>query len=376
MNQAKIFHIRSSYFYGGPERQITYLTKSLAAKGIDSIVATFAPINDPGRNRYFTKLTELGLPAYRIDISGSFDFSPVKALTEYVRDHQFNLLVGHDYRADYFILQLAKRLRLPSLSFSRGWTQNTVKVRLYEWLDLRFLRSMDGVVAVSPAKYDELIRRGIDEERLIYIPNSILVDEIRPRQNIIRDRFGIPREAFLIGTAGRLSIEKNQEMLIRAAIMVLDKSPSTDIRFLLAGEGPRRDYLAGLIPEKYKDRFILAGWIEDNEAFYADIDLFVLTSRMEGFPNVLLEAGKYGRPVVSTPAGGTTEIIEDGRSGRLVPFDDSASLAVTILSIHGDENLRGQLGQGLSRITREKFDARVNAVKFLEFADRIRERHE
>jgi glycosyltransferase involved in cell wall biosynthesis len=376
MSAAKLFHIRSSYFYGGPERQITYLTRSLADRGIESAVATFAPKNDPDRNKYFSKLKELDFPSFRIDIAGSFDSSPTEKMGSIIRDNDYNLLVGHDYRADYFVLQLSKKLRLPAISFSRGWTRNTFKVRFYEWLDRRFLKKMDGVVAVSRAKFEELTRRGISADRMIYIPNSILTDNVVPRSNIIRDKFNIPHDAFLIGTAGRLSIEKNQEMLIKAAITLLENDKIGTMRFILAGEGPLREKLAGLIPDKFKDKIIPAGWIEDNESFYADIDLFVLTSQMEGFPNVLLEAGKYSLPAISTPAGGAVEIIDDGQTGRLIPFGDSGALVEAIASIYGDSSLRREMGDALGRITREKFDARINAGRFLEFADRIRERYE
>ena len=375
MNQPKLFHIRSSYFYGGPERQITYLTRSLTDRGIESMVATFVVTKKSIGNPYYEKLKELGVPAYLINLSGTFDFSPIGKLENYIRDNGYNVLVAHDYRADYFSIQLAKKLRLPRISFSRGWTRNTLKVKFYEWLDVAFLKGMDGVVAVSRTKYDELIKKGIRRDRLIYIPNSIMIENIASRNNSIRDRFNIPHNAFLVGTAGRLSIEKNQEMLIRAAIQLLDSDDAENLRFILAGEGTRCDELNGMIPEQYKDKIILPGWIEDNESFYADLDMFVLTSHMEGFPNVLLEAGKYALPVVSTPAGGATEIIEDGQTGRLIPFNDSEALANSISEIHRDGALRKRLGEGLRQITGEKFEATINAARFLEFINKIRERH-
>jgi glycosyltransferase involved in cell wall biosynthesis len=234
---------------------------------------------------------------------------------------------------------------------------------------------MDGIVAVSKDKYDELIRRGVPSDRLIYIPNSIIFEDPGKRRNKIRDRFGIPFETFLVGTAGRLSIEKNQEMLIAAALEILNQPKAPDIRFIIAGEGPRHGRLKRMIPEVYRDKIILTGWIEDNDSFYADIDLFVLTSRMEGFPNVLLEAAKYRLPTISTPAGGATEIIRDGRSGIIVPFNDHKALAGSIELILKDQERRLRLGEGLERIARGNFDADINAAKFLQFVGRIRARH-
>jgi glycosyltransferase involved in cell wall biosynthesis len=378
MTKAKIFHIRSSYFYGGPERQIDYLSNSLAESGIESAVATFAPKAQPGLNKYYLKLQELNQQAFRIDINSSFNRLPIKELEKLINEGGYNLLVGHDYRADYFVLKLAHVLHLPTVSFSRGWTKKTLKVKVYERLDLRFLKKMDGIIAVSKNKYEELTRRGVDSSRMIYIPNSIMTDNVTDRHNKIRDRFNIPHDAFLIGTAGRLSPEKNQEIFIRAAIKFIEQR-STDSPapyFIIAGEGVRKEHLAEIIPESLKGRIILAGWIEDNDAFYADIDLFILTSLTEGFPNVLLEAGKYSLPAISTPAGGAVEIIEEEKTGLLFPFDDVATLTAKIKRVIDDSEYGKMLGNGLHQITRGKFDARVNAARFLDFITGIRKRYE
>ena len=99
MTAMRLFHIRSSYSYGGPERQITYLTRAMVKHGITTEVATFAPIHNPDRNRYFTALRELGITAHRIDIRGSFDRSAIKKLEGLLAGRNFSMLIGHDYRA-------------------------------------------------------------------------------------------------------------------------------------------------------------------------------------------------------------------------------------------------------------------------------------
>jgi len=371
----KILHIRSSYFYGGPERQITYLTRVLETMEVPSAVATFAPRLDPSRNACYTKFQNLDIPCFRIDIDGSFDRSALEAMEKIIRDHGFTVVVGHDYRADYFALELRRRTKAAAFSFSRGWTRNSLRVRLYEWLDIRFLRRMDGVVAVSQAKFDELRRKKIEPARLIHIPNSILTDTVLPRQNLIRDRFHIPQEALLVGTAGRLSAEKNQDLFIRAAVQYLRKSGDEKTWFILAGEGKRQAELTAMIPETYRHRIILAGWIENNDALYADLDVFVLTSLMEGFPNVLLEAGKYNLPVITTRAGGAVDIVEDGVSGLLIPFGDVDFLGRKLELLLGDEESRRMLGEELGRVTRERYNAEINAGRFLAFIRGVRERY-
>jgi len=370
MSRPKILHIRSSYFYGGPERQTTYLIQCLAQKGIESGVVTFALKKAPDLNKYYRALQNLDYPSHLISISGSYDRSAIKAMAELIDSEGYNLLVGHDYRAHYFVLKLSRRPGLTGLGYSRGWTSENIKVKIYEWLDIRFLKKIDGVIAVSEGKYRELAAKGISEDKLVYIPNSIIIGKPRPRINVIRNKFGIPHDAFLIGTAGRLSAEKSHETLIRAAAEILENN-SENLYFIIAGEGTREKYLKSLIPESLRKRIILAGWIEDNDAFYADIDLFALTSLTEGFPNVLLEAGKYNLPVISTPAGGAVEIIRDGETGFFIPFGGQDRLREKITLLHNDTDLRSKLGESLGKRTREKFSADINADRFMEFAQRI-----
>jgi len=372
MSSPRLLHIRSSYFYGGPERQITYLTKALAEMGIESGVATFALKKCPERNRYFSVLQDFDYPSHLVTIAHSFDPSAHKSLENLIRSQGYTILIGHDYRSHYFILKQSRRLGLLGLAYSRGWTTENFKVRMYEWLDIRFLRRMDGVIAVSPSKFDELSSHGIPEERLVYIPNSIITEGVKSRQNLIRQKFNIPADAFVVGTAGRLSAEKSHETLIAAAVNLLKADP--DIYIIIAGEGDRRAYLTSLIPDHLRGKIILAGWIADNDAFYADIDLFVLTSLTEGFPNVLLEAGKYRLPVISTAAGGAVEIIREAETGLFIPFCGVKPLEEKIRLTHEDPTLRKRLGENLGRLTREKFDAKANAVHFLNFVRKVEDR--
>lgn len=373
MTSPRFLHIRSSYFYGGPERQTTYLIESLAKQGIVSGVATFAHRARPEQNRYFSVMQKFDYPSHLVTIAHSFDPSATTSLADLVQSQGYTMLVGHDYRSHYFVLRLSRRLGLPSLAYSRGWTTENLKVRFYEWLDVRFLRRMDGVIAVSKAKYSELASRGIPGDRLIHIPNSINTDDVQSRRNLIRGAFNIPPDAYVVGTAGRLSAEKNHETLIRAAVNLLgDKS--LNLYVVIAGEGDRKAYLESLIPDDLRERIVLAGWIDDNDSFYADIDLFVLTSLTEGFPNVLLEAGKYRLPAISTPAGGAVEIIRDSETGMFIPFLQEGALQEKIRRLYDDRSLGKRLGENLGRLTREKFSAEANAALFRNFAGQVADR--
>jgi glycosyltransferase involved in cell wall biosynthesis len=371
VKDTRILHIRSSFFYGGPERQITYLNEALSALRIESGVATFSIDGREEENKYVSALVSMPYPHHTILISSSLDRSAIPALEQVVTENGYTVLVGHDYRSHYFTLTVGRRLGLPAFGYSRGWTSENLKVKFYEWLDVRFLRRLDGVIAVSEAKYGELAGKGISPEQLIYIPNSILTDRRSGETGKIRRQFGIPDDAFLIGTAGRLSREKNQEVFIDAAVRVLREEEEKPF-FLLAGTGDRRDALKKRIPADCEEKIILAGWIKDNDSFYADLDMFILTSLTEGFPNVLLEAGKYSLPVVTTRAGGAVEIVDEGNTGYFIPYGGVSELADLIRVIKNDPDHGRRMGRSLAERTRSEFNARTNAEKFLDFVQKRR----
>lgn len=130
----------------------------------------------------------------------------------------------------------------------------------------------------------------------------------------------------MIGYIGRLSPEKGQRELILAGVEIRKALP--EVWFVFVGDGPDRialEELAGSVG--MADRVVFTGHMSDVRAVYRDLDLLALTSYTEGFPNVVLEALCMDVPVIATDVGGVNEIVEDGRTGLLVPPRDPAAIA-------------------------------------------------
>ena len=140
-----------------------------------------------------------------------------------------------------------------------------------------------------------------------------------------------PSGEILIGSVGRLERQKGYHDLIRAARIVIETRP--EVTFVVAGEGPLRTSLQGLIAEcGLRDHFRLAGFRTDVADFLAASDLFVSSSLWEGIPLALIEAMLLGKPVVATDVGGNRELVMGGRSGRLVTPGRPAALASALLA--------------------------------------------
>jgi glycosyltransferase involved in cell wall biosynthesis len=169
-----------------------------------------------------------------------------------------------------------------------------------------------------------------------------------------RQQWGISPDAPLVGMVARLTPAKGLPILLKAFAIVHANLPTA--RLLLVGTGElESDLMAQTNALDLQNVVIFAGLRKDVPAFLACLDLFVLSSLWEGFPNVLLEAMSAGLPAVATTVGGTPELVLDGETGLLVPPADAEKLAHAILSLLQNPEQRKKMGEaGLARV-KEKF---------------------
>jgi glycosyltransferase involved in cell wall biosynthesis len=154
--------------------------------------------------------------------------------------------------------------------------------------------------------------------------------------------------------AGRLVDQKGFDTLVRAFAQVAPNEPAWDL--VIVGDGPLRDPLLSLAHELgISDRLSLPGVVPDLAHRMAGGGLFVLSSRYEGFPNVLLEAMSCGMAVIATDCpSGPSEIVRDGHDGILVPVDDVPEMGRAMARLMGDARERVRLGNNAVEV-RERF---------------------
>jgi glycosyltransferase involved in cell wall biosynthesis len=348
-----IVHLTSSTFFGGPERQMLGLANSLATDH----QSVFLSFSEGGRCRAFLEaVRRQGFAVQELEHDTPHLGLALRDLTAHLRRVHAAVLCCHGYKANLLGRLAARRLRIPAIAVSRGWTSESLKVRLYEALDRWHLRWMDRVVCVSEGQAQRVRQAGVPAGRVLVIHNAIQSERFQEvehsRRQMLEGFFAQP-PSYLIGAAGRLSPEKGFDVLIESATHVVQQSPS--VGFLLFGDGPLRDALARQVEGAgLGDAFALAGFRDDLDQILPSLDLLVLPSYTEGLPNVVLEALAAGVPMVATAVGGTPEVIEDGVSGYLVPPGDPSSLAQTILRALASETDRRAMGQrGRQRVLRD-----------------------
>ena len=185
-----------------------------------------------------------------------------------------------------------------------------------------------------------------------------------PRWRLSR---GIDPGAVVFGASGRLVSEKAYEVFVRAARRIVQDG--ADAHFVIAGDGVLREQLEGEIAAAgLERRFHLLGFVEDVTGFLRELDVFVLSSRFEGFPIALVEALAAGLPAIATPVGGVPEMV--GANGALVvPSESDAALAEAMKAMLPASNRAAYAARG-PKIA-ERFSIDGMARQFGETYDRL-----
>lgn len=213
---------------------------------------------------------------------------------------------------------------IPTISFSSGGKNRLLRIAypiLYP--------HADGIICPGEAIKRDLNRNfGLNDEKMVVIPNPVSPDEIRSRINAGHVSFQRGKNNLL--AAGSLTRQKGFDLLVEAMARVAEKRP--DVHLTILGEGPERKNIEQLIHSHHlSNQITLAGLQKNPFPYFHQADLFILSSRWEGLPNVVLESLACGTPVVAFDCPGSVrEIIDDPSQGTLVPSGNINRLAAAI----------------------------------------------
>lgn len=238
-----------------------------------------------------------------------------------------NVLVGFMFHADLLCRIAGKIAGVPNVVSSVRSINMGGRHR--EW-SLRLTRRLShAVVTNARATADHLVRRKIAVQRSSHvIPNGIEVERFRPPKNMrraVRSEFEVDEDTFLWIAVGRLEPPKDYPNVLRAFAGA--RAAHSNVELWIVGDGPGRASAEGLAEQLgIGDACRFLGLRTDVPRLLAAADALVQGSAWEGLPNAVVEALAAGRPVVATDAGGTRELVDNGRSGFLVPPRDTEAL--------------------------------------------------
>lgn len=255
-----------------------------------------------------------------------FEIAPVSAAG--LRAHLKNAQIAHAHTGRAQTLAWAASVGLP---LKRVATRHVAFAPRHPLVHrIKYTQLCDGIIAVSEASRQAAVNAGIPESRITVIPTGV---EIRPlptkhERAAARAQWQLEDGDFAAGHLGAFTHEKGQDVAAEALRLLRDRMPH--LRMILAGDGPAR---AGLRPSPH---LTLPGHVENPAALLDALDLFLMPSRSEGWGLAALEAMAAGLPVIASNTGGLAEIVEDGKTGWLIPPADAAALADAIAGAESD----------------------------------------
>lgn len=224
-----------------------------------------------------------------------------------------------------------------------------IKSMIFVLLERAAARMTDKIIALTESeKRDYLSFQIADEGQLAVIHSGVELRKFKglllEEKQQLKKELGIPQNALVVGTAGRLVTVKGPQFLMEAAQLVISSHPQTI--FVFSGGGPLRPHLEKKALETgIQDHVLFLGWRKDVARIMAIYDVFVLPSLNEGMGRALVEAMALGKPIVASNTGGIPDLVTHGENGFLVPPANPKELAKYIRILVDDEEKREKMGR-------------------------------
>ena len=218
----------------------------------------------------------------------------------------------------------------------------------------------------SNAVADAMVAGGIPRDRCHTVYNCVSQPAVAEEERMaIRDRFGIPRRSFVVGTIATIRPVKGIDLLVRAAIECTDLG---DVRWLVFGRRKDRTVARLARHRRLRDVLQMPGHVHGAGGLASAMDLFVMPSRREGLCRALLEAMAQAVCPVVSDAGGMKEVVRHGVDGLVFPSENVPRLVAAIRELHGDRDRARALGES----ARERVNAMCSTAAM---ADRVMAAH-
>ena len=331
---------------GGVLRHVLDLAEGLPRRGFRVLLVHAKRGIDGAFAERLQRRGEFGYETASLDVQrapGKHDVGATVALRRVIQDFGgADVLHGHSSKAGA-LARLGRWSRARRVVYTpHAWyTQNpalgAASRGAYRLIERALAVVTDRIISVSRDEAEHAVELGIGRRKLVLIENGIETwtpEQVARARAATRARLGIAADDVVVGFLGRLAPQKAPDVTVRVFRQLLDERPST--RVVLAGDGPESASVRALMGELgIADRVLTLPAANGPDVIPA-FDLFLMTSRYEGFPYVLLEALAAGCAIVTTPVGGVADCVVDGVNGSVVDTLAPDVIARAVLAIVND----------------------------------------
>jgi L-malate glycosyltransferase len=341
--QLRVAHMGTETGWRGGEQQQAWLATGLCDRGHSCLMICNS------RGEMSRRAPELGLETHPVRVRGEVGIFSITGTAAALRRFKPQILHLHDAHAVLIGSLAAKLARTPAVVVSRRVDFRINSRWKYTW-------AIDRIIAISEAIRVVLLECGVPAEKLSVVHSGIDLSRFEnlPAREEARRRLGLEPDQLALGCVAALTDHKGHRFLLEAWPRIVGAHPSA--RLLLAGSGELEAELKSQVARLGIDSSVrFLGYEQDVVGLLAALDMFVLGSHLEGLCTSLMDALAAGLPVVATTAGGIPEVIENGRTGVLVPPREPQALGGAVIELLADRERMVALGSA-GRQSSGRFD--------------------
>ncbi len=362
-----VIHLRDSPLIGGVEISLLNWFKNFKANDIDYKLLVFEEQNEAhipfiqllSQNNIHTEIVPWGKKKQI--------FKAIKYLSNVIKKYPNSIIHTHDARSDIVGIIAAKLCKVPAISHNHAWHGILFKVKVIERIRTWVMPYFNLLLSVSKDTENESILRGLPKDKCRTVYTGIDLSDFSEdvdRKKIL-SHFSYTDEHFIIGNLARLSIEKNQSLLIEMMHQLSNKYPK--LRLFIAGEGEQRKILKSLVNQyKLEDVVKIENFQHDLQGTLAMFNLFCLPSLAEGTPIVLYNAMAMKIPIVTSDVSGCSEILQHKKTGLLYNFDSPGDFIEQVEKIICQPEMQKTLANNAFHDVNERFSINKSCEKLNE----------
>ena len=341
----KILHVMAGAKHGGAETAFVDMCIAMHEAGEHVEVAT-----RPNDIRV-PKLQEAGIKVHVLPFGGKIDVYTGWALRKILKSFQPTIVQCWMSRAPSKMPRWKPSMKIP---------RYRIVSRLGTPYKLKYFRNSDYFITITPDIATYLEEQGVEKRRIRHINNFAEIEPVF--SDLARADYDTPEDAKLVLGLGRLHDDKAFDTLIKVAAEL------PDIHVWIAGEGPLRKALEGLIARlNVQDRVKLIGWQTDRAKLFSLVDICAFISRDEGFGTVFVQSWAQRVPLVVTDCDGPRQFVKPEQDGLMAPMDDIPAIKKCIERLAQDQDLAENLVHNGFRRYRSEFTKEACLQGYLEF---------
>jgi glycosyltransferase involved in cell wall biosynthesis len=346
----RILHVDAGRSWRGGQRQVFLLAAGLRDLGYRTLIV--APTGSP----LIRRAERAGLPTYRLTLRSEWDIPSARELRAVASEWRADIVHAHDARAHSIARLALLGKRKTHLIVTRRVAFTPKQVRL------KYRHGIDAFIAISNAVKAVMVKAGVPADRIDVVYSGLPAPVVKRPRNWRRER-GWPSTTIVCGIVGAMTQEKGLDLVGGIARRLPGEVFRRTRLVLLGGKGKGGTSVSGV--EGFD-----AGFVEEIHDAMAGLDVLWHPAKSEGLGTSVIDAMALGVPPIAFSVGGLPEVIEDGKSGLLIPAGDVQAFMRGASELITNDALRARLGEG-AKVRAKEFSVKRMIERTAEVYHRV-----